>query len=354
MSTISHERRNPLRPLSDNYSTVLYPVGEQGVEGAPVQRDDEDAAGGHERDEDDAAAGPEGEQAQQPLRRKPAGKPTAEEVRAHCVSHLPFRDWCPECVAGRAKDWPHLTKNTQESLIIPEVHLDYCFIREGPGEDYSVVLVGKDRETKLILAHVVPCKGGDTEWVSEQVCRDLRKFGIRGGVVFKTDQEAALMELVNRICALRPSSGSVLTNSGVGDSKGNGLAERAVQSVEEMIRVHKLAFESRLKRTLPCIHPVMSWLVEHCADVLNRYRIGGDGRTPYQRLKGRKFMGHMLEFGSSVMFRVSGTVQGGVMQERWFPGIWLGKKLHTEEHLVMKEDGLVVRSRAVRERTARS
>ena len=49
------------------------------------------------------------------------------------------------------------------------------------------------------------------------------------------------------------------------------------------------------------------------------------------------------------MFRVSGTVQGGVMQERWFPGIWLGKKLHTEEHLVMKEDGLVVRSRAVRE-----
>ena len=157
------------------------------------------------------------------------------------------------------------------------------------------------------------------------------------------------MELMNQICALRPSSRSVLTNSGVGDSKGNGLAERAAQSVEEMIRVHKLAFESRLKRTLPCVHPVMSWLVEHCADVLNRYRIGGDGRTPYQRLKGRKFMGHMLEFGSSVMFRASGTVQGGVMQERWFPGIWLGKKLHTEEHLVMKEDGLVVRSRAVRE-----
>ena len=39
-----------------------------------------------------------------------------------------------------------------------------------------MVLVGKDRETKLILAHVVPFKGGDTEWVSEQVCRDLRKY----------------------------------------------------------------------------------------------------------------------------------------------------------------------------------
>lgn len=49
------------------------------------------------------------------------------------------------------------------------------------------------------------------------------------------------------------------------------------------------------------------------------------------------------------MFRVSGKVQGGLMQERWFPGIWLGRELHTSENRVMKEDGLVVRSRAVRE-----
>jgi hypothetical protein len=209
--------------------------------------------------------------------------------------------------------------------------------------------VGKDRETKLFFAHVVPRKGGDIEWVAEQVCRDLKKFGIRGDVVFKTDQEPALIDLVNQICALRPESRSCCTHSGVGDSKGNGFAERAVQSIEEMVRVHKLALESRIKTKLPCTHEIMSWLVEHAADVLNRYSVGSDGRTPYQRLKGRKFVGHMLEFGCPIMFRVSGKVAGGIMQERWYPGIWLGKKLHTDEHLCMKEDGLVVRSRAVRE-----
>ena len=78
--------------------------------------------------------------------------------------------------------------------------------------------------------------------------------------------------------------------------------------MEEMIRVDKLSFESRLKTKLPCAHPLMTWLVEHCADVLNRFYIGADGRTPYQRLKGRKFVGHMLEFGSPVMFRLSGKV----------------------------------------------
>ena len=227
--------------------------------------------------------------------------------------------------------------------------MDYCFIRETAGEDYSVVLVGKERETKLIMAHVVPCKGAEIDWVAEQVCRDLKKFGIRGDMNFKIDQEPALVDLVNKICGLRPESRTVVTHSSVGDSKGNGLAERAVQQVEEMIRVHKLAVETRIKAKLACVHPLMAWLVEHAADVLNRYGIGKDGRTPYQRLKGRKFVGNMLEFGSPVMFRVSGKVAGGIMQERWFPGIWVGKKLHTDQHLVMKEDGLVVRSRAVRE-----
>ena len=35
------------------------------------------------------------------------------------------------------------------------------------------------------------------------------------------------------------------------------------------------------------------------------------------------------------------------MTERWYEGIWLGKTTLSDEHLVMKGDGLVVRARAV-------
>ena len=70
--------------------------------------------------------------------------------------------------------------------------MDYCFIRDAP--ESTTVVVGNDRETKLILARVVPFKGGDTEWVSKQVCRDLQKFGI-SDVVFKADWELALVVL---------------------------------------------------------------------------------------------------------------------------------------------------------------
>ena len=151
------------------------------------------------------------------------GSPSEEEVRVRRVTHVPFRDWCPDCVAGRDKDWQHQSRNSQETLTVPEVHLDCCFIREAAGKDFSVVPEVKDRETKLILAHIVPFKGGDTEWVSEQVCRDLHKL-IRSDVVYKSNQEPALVQLVKQVSALRPSSRWCLTHSGLGRRKETGCA----------------------------------------------------------------------------------------------------------------------------------
>ena len=57
-----------------------------------------------------------------------------------------------------------------------------------------------------------------------------------------------------------------------------------------------------------------------------------------------------MEFGSPVMLSVTDKPQGGLMQERWIEGIWLGSRFNTLEHLVSRRsDGVVVRTRAVRE-----
>ena len=55
----------------------------------------------------------------------------------------------------------------------------------------------------------------------------------------------------------------------VGESPSNGKAERAVQSVEDMVRSYLHALESRIKTKLPANHPVMRWMVEHAAAMLN-------------------------------------------------------------------------------------
>ena len=201
----------------------------------------------------------------------------------------------------------------------------------------------------MTVAHVVPVKGGDQEWVAEQLVRDLLKFGHHGDLILKSDQEPAVVDLLREVARLRGTRRTILEQSPVGDSRANGIIERAIQSVEKLLRVHKLALETRIDSKLPVTHTIFTWLVEHIADVLNRFAVGADGKTAVQRLKGKACEKYVLEFGSAVMFRVVGKVAGSLMAERWFSGVWLGKRLGTEEHLVMKEDGVVVRARAVRD-----
>jgi len=326
------------------------PVGsdaeEQGGSGMVADLEEEEVVGDQAEDRELEEGQ---EEARDPLRRRPAARPTQEEVRLHRATHLPFREWCPECVAGAANDFPHRRQGkSSEQLPVPEVHVDYCFPRDSVGGDYVVVLVARDRETKMTVAHVVPVKGADQEWVAEQLVRDMLKFGHHGDLILKSDQEPAVVDLLREVARLRGTKRTILENSPVGDSKANGMIERGIQSVEKILRVHKLALESRIGTKLPVKHALFTWLVEHAADVLNRFAVGADGKTAVQRLKGKSCEKYVLEFGAAAMFRVCGKVEGSLMTERWFSGVWLGKRLGTEEHVVMKEDGSVVRARAVR------
>ena len=125
------------------------------------------------------------------------------------------------------------------------------------------------------------------------------------------------------------------------------MAERAIQLVEKQARIIKNSTEENLAK-FGVKHAAFPWLVIHSADVLNKYLVGSDGPTAYERIKGRAFSGVILEFGSVVLYKVSSKVQGGLMQPRWERGVWLGKQWGTEEHLIATSEGIVLRSGAVK------
>ena len=50
------------------------------------------------------------------------GDPTEEEFERHCVTHLPYRGWCPICVKGKGREDGH--KEAGESTT-PTIVLDY-------------------------------------------------------------------------------------------------------------------------------------------------------------------------------------------------------------------------------------
>ena len=68
------------------------------------------------------------EEARPPEVLRDPGAPTAKELEEHNTTHLPFRSWCPHCVAGKAQDRPHKRqKGAQMDKQLPEVVFDYGF-----------------------------------------------------------------------------------------------------------------------------------------------------------------------------------------------------------------------------------
>jgi len=130
-------------------------------------------------------------------------------------------------------------------------------------------------------------------------------------------------------------------NSPVGDSRANGIAERAVQSIVGLVRTLKNALEYRTGLKFQCDHPVVPWLVEHASDVYNKFHIGSDGKTSYERWKGKPWNKETVEFGELVHYKFSKRSSRGKLDDRWAEGVFIGYKWRTGEAMISVSTGIV-------------
>jgi hypothetical protein len=57
--------------------------------------------------------------------------PTRAQVEEHRArAHLPYRSWCGHCVNGRKKNPPHYRTAESAGREVPQVCLDYAFLRD--------------------------------------------------------------------------------------------------------------------------------------------------------------------------------------------------------------------------------
>ena len=191
------------------------------------------------------------------------------------------------------------------------------------------VLGARERHTKMTLSTVIPSKTTGT-FAARRVWAFLREIGFKNGdIILKCDQEPAIMSLVSEISKLRAENGGVGRtiegNSPVGSSSSNGIVERAIQSVEEQIRVMPSALEGKWKSAIPVKHAIWPWLVEYASYLLNRCSVGLDGKTAYERSKGKAahFVDH--EFGEVILWKKK-HMKGPLdkLDSTWSKGIFLG------------------------------
>eukprot|EP00972_Heterocapsa_arctica_P058162 8581118-Heterocapsa_arctica.AAC.1 len=75
--------------------------------------------------------------------------------------------------------------------------------------------------------------------------------------------------------------------SAVGSHESNGVVERAAQEVGGQVRTIKCATEQAYNIVLDSKSPIIPWLVIFSGSLLCRLRVGVDGTTPYERVKGK-------------------------------------------------------------------
>ena len=173
--------------------------------------------------------------------------PSPAEVEEHRLTHLPFRNWCPDCVKGRGKDAPHQKGRGERGL--PEIHVDYMFMgpKDVAGETVPCLVV-KEGLSKMVMASAVPRKSTGT-FIARRVVAFLEEIGcLSGDLIVKSDQEPAVCSVVQEVGRLRSQRGVgkfIVENSPVKSSESNRVVERAIQSVAGQVRVIKQSVERR-------------------------------------------------------------------------------------------------------------
>ena len=128
------------------------------------------------------------------------------------------------------------------------MHLDYMFMGDEKEGKSSAFLVARERGTRAVLSAVVPRKTTG-EWICRRLIAWLREIGLESvDIIVKSDNEPALTSLIASWSTMRAmTSGSrmIIENRPVGSSKSNGVVERAIRSVQGMIRTVRSDIEGR-------------------------------------------------------------------------------------------------------------
>jgi hypothetical protein len=95
------------------------------------------------------------DEARVPRAMKSPLQPTSREIVEHDLTHLPFSDWCTQCIMGKARNIPHRRQRDKEHLVL-HIHVDYGFLGIEEDVEKMIVQVARDEESRALLVRAVP------------------------------------------------------------------------------------------------------------------------------------------------------------------------------------------------------
>ncbi|CAK8997551.1 unnamed protein product [Durusdinium trenchii] len=230
---------------------------------------------------------------------------------------------------------------------IPHVSLDYCYMNAGQekrsdSESDGILpcLIVKCHKTGRYWANVVPSNGADlfsVVWL--KACLNETGFN---ELVLKSDNEPAMLALKGKV--KEESKLKIhMVEAPVEDHQANGYIEVGVWELKRQVRAILSDLQERLGFEVEPSHPCMMWLPRHAAYLRTRFRIGPDGKTPYERTFGKKWGTPLVSFGEHILFRPRPLRDGRRrdLAPRVSMGMYVGTGLRNNDVFVMTARGIV-------------
>ena len=328
---------------------------------------DEDAGARDAREDDGGGSVDEDSNEERvPRVARPPREPSRQEREHHEISHLPPRDWCAHCRRGRGVKGAHQRGDATHHQY-PIISIDYAYIGSSTEDDEKMYMESRRRLEKgeeaveddtpegsicTLVVHDSRSGGiygihvdrkGVNARVQAKLLEILNMLGYRR-IVLKSDQEPSVIAMRRAVQQLWEMGEITMEDSPAYDPKSNGAVERSVRTIKEQIRTMKSDLEGRLGRKLDGgDRGVLCWMIEHAGALLRRYKVGADGKTAYERVKGRASKRFMVPFGECVWWMPlrPQTAQPSNLDPRVEEGCFVGLREISDEALIMTSEGLV-------------
>ena len=190
-------------------------------------------------------------------------------------------------------------------------------------------------DTEFLARTVIRAEKGPIDFVIHGIVEFLGEIG-RKRIVIRSDSEPAVKALVQAV-ALHREDETVIEEVPVKSSQSVGCNEHDHFLVGGMARAPRIVMEKRFGDNFPVLHAVCSWILRHSGWLLNRFCVGRDGYTAFQRYKGRIHNGEVCDLFGCALFRVPSPEEAG-LDDRFRLGVWMGKTSRGDDHLIFDGD----------------
>ena len=169
--------------------------------------------------------------------------PTDATRMAHNATHVPFRDWCPFCVASRGRSSPHrrvVVNRTADTL--PKLQTDYMFIRTVAESKTQPCITFVETRSGVVISFMCARKGGDED-LTKEILRHFEAYSFLNPVILQCDKELSIID-VCRTLARERKARTVLRFAPKTSHQRNGFVEAVHGHIQGLARCSQTQTET--------------------------------------------------------------------------------------------------------------